>query len=121
MLFRSKILKVYEYLYDKLTDKDFSILKSDWNFDFNNKMAGCYFIFNNSKLSETIEHIGPPIARTSDYEKFKQVHSNDKILIRGNRACAIIKRKHLVPETLLKELFNDEYIKSRLKMIKIYK
>ncbi|GIU70180.1 MAG: CCA-adding protein [Candidatus Woesearchaeota archaeon] len=113
----TKIYKVYEWLVSKLKDNCFEIITTEWHFDYVKKVAYFIFVMPVNKLSETYEHEGPPISSVVDVKRFKMKHPITKI--KGYRIYAILKRKHVVPESLLNELLSNPYLTSRLKSIKI--
>ena len=71
------------------------------------------------KLSDTVEHLGPPLSSKTDVDKFREKYEKTKT--KGNRIYTIIKRKYVVPEKLLKDLFEEKYIFERVREISIEK
>jgi len=115
----TKVYKVYADLIKQISLNDFKILDSFWNFDFKKKSSIILYAFDKEKLSETLERIGPPLNSKIDVQKFKEKH--DKTRIKGNRIYSTIKRKYVIPEKLLKDLFEEKYISDRVKGISIEK
>ena len=115
----TKVLKVYDQLQKHLTLNDFVILKSNWNFDFDKHSAVIFFILEDIELSESLEHAGPPVISSVAYKNFCDVHKSHKTFIKNNKVFAIIPRKYSLPEIALKELFMQDFIRTRVKRISI--
>ncbi|HIH31373.1 TPA: hypothetical protein HA235_01570 [Candidatus Woesearchaeota archaeon] len=113
----TKILKIYEDIKNQLSMMEFNALKDAWNFDFEKESAIIYLIFENKKLSETIEQTGPPLSSWIDVESFKKKH--EKTFIKGNRIFSINKRKFCIPEEMIRKLITEEFIRARAKKISI--
>lgn len=108
----SKLLKVFKYLEKKLSE--FEVVSSGWEW---NKKAKFYFVLKKKKLFEEFVRQGPLLSFEKHVEKFKKIHK--KTFIKNKRINALIKRKHLTPNSLIKDLIRDEYVKSRVSNIKI--
>jgi tRNA nucleotidyltransferase (CCA-adding enzyme) len=95
------------------------VLASAWNFDFDARKAIIIFAFPDEELPELMEHQGPPLSSSQDYQKFLQAHKGDKILTKNDRAYAMVKREFVKPEDFIEELILKDFIKSRVKKISV--
>ena len=102
----------------ELNKNDFKITDNGWHWDKKN-MAYFYFVFDNQPLPETKEQIGPPTKLSFHADKFRKKYK--KITIRKKRMIAIIRREFRKPEDILKFLIMSDYLKDKLKKIKIVK
>jgi tRNA nucleotidyltransferase (CCA-adding enzyme) len=115
----TKVFKVYEDLIKQSSLNDFPVLDSAWHFDHEKRSAIILYVFDKERLSDTVEHSGPPLSAKADVEKFRNKHDMTKV--KGNRIYATIKRKYTLPEKLLRELFEEKYIFDRVSEISIDK
>lgn len=113
----SKLLKVYEYIKNKL-DEDFVIEESSWNWD---KKVLFWYVVKNKELSEFKKHYGPHLDDRFNLEKFKEKWTNNKIFAEAGRVYINIKRKNTKLKPFVQDLINDNELKDKLKSIKIYK
>ena len=112
----SKLLKIYEFLLQRIQKNDFKIIKSDW--EWNNKHTVIfYFLFDKNPLSKNIEIEGPPLAINHHVENFKKLHK--KTHIKNNKIYATEERKYAKLEDLLKSTIKEEFVKARVKSIKL--
>lgn len=112
----SKLLKVYEFLKKEFQNRDFEILKSNWEWDKKND-AIFYFLFDKNPLTKYIEIEGPPMKIRQHVEQFKKIYK--RTYIKSGKIFAEDKRKFFVPEDLLKSAIRNQYVKERCKTIKI--
>lgn len=115
----TRVLKTYEDLKKQMLLNEFIILDDFWNFfpETPTQTASgviCY-ILDSVKLAEDIEQKGPPLNIVEDVKNFRIKHK--KIYIKGNRIYSMIKRKYLLPEDLVNAMFNQEFVKLRMKKI----
>ena len=114
----AKLLKAFEFINKELNKNDFKIIDKGW--DWNKRsLAYFYFVFDNQPLPETKEQIGPPAKLSFHADKFRKKYR--KITIRKKRMIAIIRREFRKPEDILKFLIMNNYLKDKLKKIKIVK
>ena len=111
----TKIYKTYEDIKKQLILNGFTVMGDIWHFDATSKSGIICFIFEDKKLSITIEQSGPPLNIIDDVNNFREKH--EKTYIRGNRIFSVVERKYVLPEELLKKLFSEDFIKSRMKRI----
>ena len=116
----TKVLKVYEEAIKHCRLNGFIVLGSGWDFEYEKKSAVIYLIFDKRSLSAQDEHIGPPLSSKQDAEKFKKKHG-DKVFIKDNRLYAMIPRAYIDPEDFMKDFINKDFIKIRIRSIKIKK
>ena len=112
----SKLLKIYEFLEQKLQKHGFKIIKSGWEWD-KKESAVAYFLFDKKPLSKTVEIVGPPLAIKHHVEAFRRLHK--KTHITGNKLFATEQRRYPKPEDLLKKIMQDEFVKERAKSAKL--
>ena len=109
-----KILKALEFIDKELVKNDFKVFSYGWDWD---KRAIFYFVLDKKVLPREIKKIGPPLRAKEHVSKFKKKHK--KTFVKGNRIFALDKRKFRNPEGLVKSLFNNKYLKNKIKNIKI--
>ena len=112
----TKVLKAYETIIEQLELNDFKILKSDWNFIFNEKRAVAYLIVDRN-ISKELTQEGPPTNATADYKKFvdKHVASGHEIMFKDGRVYAMVPRKFLDPKSFIEDLIKKDFINRRFK------
>jgi len=112
----TKVLKAYEAIMEQMKLNDFIILKSDWNFVFNEKRAEAYLMVD-KKISKEIFQEGPPTKSATDYKRFvdKHVASGHEILFKDERVYAIVPRKFLDPKSFIEDLVKKDFINRRFK------
>jgi tRNA nucleotidyltransferase (CCA-adding enzyme) len=111
----TKVLKCFEHIANNLRKNDFKILESNWEFEPNESLL--YFIIKKEKLSEKITLYGPPIREKTDAARFRLKHK--KVIVKNNRLYAEEKRKYKIPEKLVKDLIKEDYVKERVKSVRI--
>jgi tRNA nucleotidyltransferase (CCA-adding enzyme) len=115
----AKLLKVYEHLSKYMKINEFDVIDSGWNWDAKNDVA-TYYVINPSKiLSKTSIRTGPPTNSGSHAEKFKKMHT--RIEINDGRLYATVDREFRKPEKLVAHMIKQNYIKEKVKRIKIVK
>lgn len=110
----SKILKVFNYIKDNITNTGFSIIESKWQWK---DKALLYYIVRNEKLSKYITHLGPYSKDLENVKKFKEKWK--KIYYDKDRVYVKIKRKNDTINKFAKSLLRDNYIKQNIKSIKL--
>ena len=109
-----KLVKALNYFSNKLIENQFKIFNYSWNWD---KKAIFYFILDKKTLPQTIIKEGPPLRVKEHVIKFKKRHK--KTFIKNKKIYASDKRKYRKPEALIKSLFKDDYLKDKIKKIKL--
>lgn len=110
----SKLLKSFEYLKLRLIQEEFKIKTSNW--DWEDSKAYFWFIISENP-SEYKKHYGPPLDLKEHVSIFKKKYPDAKV--EKNRLYVILKRKYIQPEGFINSLLDEEYIKERVKEIKI--
>ena len=119
----TKVLKVYEFLITQLRAQDFTVLASGWNFTHEKHHAQTYFIVDNAARSLLTEQRGPPLRIRAEYEKFVAKHraQGEEIKIRGMQVYALVKRKYMRAEDVLRVLIKESSVQTRIQAITIKK
>lgn len=112
----SKILKIFNYIKDKINKEGFKILESNWEWKDN---ALLYYIVKNEKLSKEIIHYGPFKNDADNLENFKKKWNKNKIYYDKEHVYIKLKRKYDIIDKYSKFLLKDVYIKNNLKKIKL--
>ncbi len=108
----SKIVKVFEFVKDKLNE--FKVKKSGWKWK---DKATLWYLLSKKELSKEYEHPGPPTKMKEAVNAFKKEHNNT--IIKKNKIYAIIKRNKTKLSDVLPEIIKNNYVKERVKSIKI--
>lgn len=110
----AKLLKAYNHMIKKFKEHDFVIRESGWEWD---KAKRCimWFVFDKKPLELMKKQVGPPLKEKMHVEVFKLKYRNT--FKENNRICAEVKRKHLVPRQLARELTKDIYVLEKMKKI----
>jgi len=110
------IMKVMHFIEKELKNNDFQI--KDSNFDFEH----IYLIVKKEKLSNYIIHMGPPKRQKKNCREFIAKHTGrKKVFEKDKRLCVRIKRKYAEPTHFVEKLLKEDYVKSRVKSIKMLK
>ena len=109
-----KLLKALEFINKKLIENQFRVFNYGWDW---NRTAMFYFVLDKKALAKNIEKNGPPLRAKENVAEFKKKHK--KTFVKGSKIFALDKRKFRKPEVLVKALFNDQYLKEKIKSIKI--
>lgn len=110
----AKLLKAYEHIKYQLKKNEFTILKSEWEFD---KKARFYFLLKKEKLSETFIMHGPPLKEKEGIKRFKQKHK--KTFTKDGKLFAEEPRKFRLANKLVKTVLKSDYVEERVKNIKL--
>ena len=111
----SKILKIFNYIKDKINKEDFKILESSWEWKDDVLL---YYIVKDEKLSKEIIHYGPFKNDINNLENFKKKWNKNKIYYDKEHVYIKLKRKYDSIEKYSKFLLKDNYVKDNLKEIK---
>lgn len=109
----SKILRVYDYLSNKLNKYDFKIIKSGWYF---NRDSMLYYIIKDENLSEKVVHYGPPLKHKKHVEEFKKKYFNYKI--KEGKTYIELNREIKNLKDFIRKFRRDKYIKENIRKIK---
>ena len=111
-----KLLQVFDFIKSRLDDEGFVVKDCDWEWD---KEVDALFWFKtkNKSLPEIAEHKGPPLSMKDEVKAFKAKYP--KTFTKDKYIWAKIKRKHLTPEALIKDLTKTDYLKEKTAGIKL--
>lgn len=108
-----KLLKVFEHIRSTLVVHEFEVLDAGWWWDGE---ATFYFIVA-GKLPKMKTHGGPPVTTKEHAIIFKKKYK--KTFIEKGHLQALIPRKYLAAQDLIKDILKDPNIKSRVKKIHV--
>ncbi|MFW6310927.1 MAG: nucleotidyltransferase domain-containing protein [Nanoarchaeota archaeon] len=108
----TKILKVLEFINNKLKFFDFTVSDFEWDFG---RPSHAYFLIERGKLNPVKVVRGPPIRVKSHCDAFKSKHND--VFEKDGFLYANIKRDFVHAKDALKNIIEDEYVKSRVKNI----
>ncbi len=112
----SFILKVKNFIEKELKHHDFQIKESGFDFEH------IYIVITKEKLSDYVVHPGPPKRQRKNCQDFIAKHKGrKKVFEKDKRLYLKIKRKYKDPIKLAEQSLKDDYVKSRIKTIKILK
>lgn len=111
----AKLLKAFSFLEKGL--EEFKIKKAGWEWDKKNN-AFMWFSTESKKLPEKIEWEGPPLTMDNAVKQFKKKHK--KTFTKKGKVYAVLKRKNLTPESLLKNLTKKKYFKEKVEKCTLY-
>lgn len=110
----SKLLKAFTYIKKQIVLNEFSLIDSGWKW---NKKSLFYFIAKDEILSKEVKRTGPPLKSKKNVERFKKKHK--KTFVKKRRIYANVKREYRKADDLIKNLVTDNFVKKRIKNIKI--
>lgn len=111
----TKILKVFEYIRDKLNLTGFIVTGSHWEFQTPTYLS---FSVKNKEISQEYLHLGPPIASLEHAESFREKYKGFKVFEQSNRLAVILKRDNYKIDDFINSLLKDSYVLERVKGIK---
>ena len=109
----SKLVKVYDYVENKLKYAGFNVIKSGWYF---NKDSLIYYIVKDEFLHDKITHSGPPLKEKRHVEEFKKKHGNYKIS--KGKIYVELEREIKTLKDFSRKIAKDRYIKDNVRKIK---
>lgn len=108
----TKVLKVLEFLINRLNDLNFKVLDFKWDFD---RPSYAYILVDTCEL-EPVEVVrGPPLSAKPHCDAFKSKH--DDTFERDGFLYANIERKFVRSDSALSHLIRDDYVLQRVKSI----
>ena len=110
----AKLLKAYEHIVKMMKVYEFNLISSGWEWDGD---ALFYFIVDKKELSKTKVQVGPPLKVKEHVKEFKKKHKN--AFEKNGKVYADVKRKFTKVEDLIKHEISSEYVKGKVKGIKI--
>lgn len=111
----AKLLKAFQFVNKGLGE--FGIKNSGWEWD-KKKKSFFWFFPKLKKLPDTLEWEGPPTEMKNCVKEFKKKYK--KTFTKKGRIYAIIKRKHKMPEALVKDLIKQQYFREKVRKCTIY-
>ncbi|MDP3765152.1 MAG: hypothetical protein Q8R04_01440, partial [Nanoarchaeota archaeon] len=112
----SMLLKTLEHFNKKLLENEFKVYEHGWQWDKKSD-ASFYFIVGNKILPATKKHIGPPLKADYYIKQFKKKHK--RTFTENGRVCTLVKRVFRKPEGLIRKSIEDEYVRERVKGIRV--
>src|SRR3989344_226171 len=109
----SKLVKIYDYVKNKLKYAGFNVIKSGWYF---NKDSLIYYIVKDEVLHDKITHSGPPLKEKRHVEEFKKKHGNYKIS--KGKIYVELEREIKTLKDFSRKIAKDRYIKDNVRKIK---
>ncbi|MBI2672214.1 CCA tRNA nucleotidyltransferase [Candidatus Woesearchaeota archaeon] len=110
----SKIVKVIDYVKLNLNKEGFKVTSSGW---FWENEATFWFKVKNKSLPKYLIHKGPPINLEKHAYQFKKKYS--QVFVKNKFLYAKITRKITNVKKFVNKLLKDEYVKERVKNIKL--
>lgn len=112
----SKLLKIYNFLKEKLDKHDFKAIKAGWEWDKKNDSA-FYFLLDKRPLPKLAEIEGPLLKMKNHAENFRKIHK--RTFIKSGKLFASEPREFLMPEDLLNDAIKNKFARERSMSIKI--
>ena len=112
----SKLLKVVEFIYKNLKEKEFNVYEYGWKWD-KEKTAMIWFIVDKKELRPYVINRGPPISNKFHVKKFEKKHK--KTFVKGRFVFAEDKREFRDALKLVKKLIKEKYVKDKVKRISV--
>jgi tRNA nucleotidyltransferase (CCA-adding enzyme) len=110
----AKLLKSFEFMKRELFLHDFSVKDAGWDWS---EAALLWFIVENKSLSSKVKHYGPPTDKKDRLKHFKEKWKGTKIKEEEGKSYVLINRKYKVPEKVLFDAVNNEYVTSRISQV----
>jgi len=114
----TKALKAYEMILEHMNEYGFKILKSGWNFNFEEKLAQAY-IMTDANISKDIIQEGPPVKSSPNLKVFTEKHATlkHKMVYKNERVYALIPREFIEPKAFIENMSKKDFIAKRVKRI----
>ncbi len=110
----TKFVRAFEHVRALL--QDFQVKDSGWLWDKKSKGAW-WFVLGKKQLSADMDWSGPPLKVKVAVEKFRKIYK--KTFVKKGRVWAKLKRKERMPEQVLKRVLSEEYIRERVRSVKL--
>lgn len=112
----AKLLKCFKHVEKHLKLEGFEVMDAGWEWE---KKALFHFIFEKKKLSVTKKHFGPPRKSKNRLENFKAKWKGKKMKFEKGLSYVVIKRSYREPEKFIKDFIKNDYVKQKVKSIKL--
>ncbi len=106
-----KIMKLYEFVLQKLEKNEFKVYGSGWMWDEKSD-ALFWYALDSKNLSQYVEWKGPPLKLANHVAVFKKKYK--AIYVKKDHAYAKIKRKYTRPENLVSALLKEKDIRDKV-------
>lgn len=110
----SKLLKLFNYVKDKIIKEGWKVKESSW---FWKKNALFYYIVEKKRLSKEIIHYGPPKKLAENVNQFRKKWRNHKISQDNYRVYVKLKRKYTDIRSFIKSLIKEDYVRDLVRKI----
>jgi tRNA nucleotidyltransferase (CCA-adding enzyme) len=111
----SKVLKVMKYIEENMQQHDFKLVSSDWF--WSPERALLWFILEATVIAKEKRILGPPVKNSLHAERFKRAHKG--AFKEKGRLYAVVKRKFVNADKLVKHLLKESYVTSRIKSAEV--
>lgn len=108
----TKFVRAFEFIRNHLSD--FVVLDSGWSWNRNDEGVW-WFLLKVRELPKVMDWMGPPLKIESAVKEFRKRYS--KTFVKDGRVWAKIAREETRPEQVAKNLFKDDYVKSRVRKV----
>ncbi|MFC1722896.1 nucleotidyltransferase domain-containing protein [Nanoarchaeota archaeon] len=112
----AKLLKAMELLRNQMKFYDFDLKESGWEWDKQGK-ALFWYILDKKELIPIAKWFGPPLVENDRVENFKKKYA--KTFDEKGRICTYVKRKYINVDQLIIDVFKDDLMKQKVKLIKV--
>ncbi len=112
----TKLLKVHEYLLQKLEEEGYEITGSGWHWNTN---AYFWYTVKATKLSKTLKHSGPPLINTKHLAAFTKKYKKLALKKEKGKVYVQLPRKYATLHDYAKTLLKENEIRERVKSVKI--
>jgi tRNA nucleotidyltransferase (CCA-adding enzyme) len=106
----AKLSLAFDFLRTRHEKGGFALKDAGWEWS-RGTPALFWFLCKDAKLPEKMAWEGPPLHAAQHVAAFRKKYPNAKA--RNGKLWAEIRRKHTTPESLMKDLLKDEYVKAR--------
>ena len=110
----TKILKAFEFIQEKINKEGFEVKEANWQFD---SPTFAWLSVKHKEVPKEFIHLGPPLAVEAHVKAFKKKYKNT--FEKHNRVAVKLKRKNYKIKDFTKAIIKDEYVKEKVKNIKL--
>ncbi len=112
----AKMVKCLGMMKKHFVMNSFKVLDHGWEW---NKKAMLWFIFADKKLPKKVKHYGPPSKSYKRMEGFRKKWKGKKMMEEKGLSYVVVDREYRVPEDFAKALIKKEFIKDKVKKIRL--
>lgn len=106
----TKFVRAFEFIRERLSD--FVVKDSGWSWNRDDE-GQWWFLLDKRELPKVMDWMGPPLKIEPAVKEFRRRYS--KTFVKDGRVWAKIDREETRPEQVVKNLFKDDYVKSRVR------